>query len=417
MNTSHVDPADDVVALCRGLIRIDTTNTGEAESTVGEALAAEYVEAVLQEVGYDPQRFETVAGNRQGVHLRIPGTDPTRPALLLHGHLDVVPAEARDWSADPFGADVADGMIWGRGAVDMKDMDAMILAVARHWARTGYRPPRDIVLLFTPDEEAGGVHGAHWIVRHRPEFFAGVTEAVGEVGGFSLTAREDLRLYFIQVAEKGMAWLRLTAQGQAGHGSLVNTENAVTRLGEAVARLGGHEFAVQPTNTIDSLLVHLSDALGEDLSLNRPEELLSHLGPLAPIIGATLRNTANPTMLTAGYKANVIPGSASATVDGRFLPGHEAAFLQEVRSVVGDGIDVSEIAPRCCTRDDLRRPPRDCHVGGAARGRPPRPGDPLPDEWGHRREGFQPAGDPVLRLRPAAAAPGPRLRAVVPRGR
>ena len=343
MSESPVDPADDVVSLCRDLIRIDTTNTGEAETTVGEALAAEYVEAVLQEVGYDPQRFETVAGNRQGVHVRIPGTDPTRPALLLHGHLDVVPAQAADWTADPFAADIAEGMIWGRGAVDMKDMDAMILAVVRHWARIGYRPQRDIVVLFTPDEEAGGVHGAHWLVSHRPEFFAGVTEAVGEVGGFSLTAREDLRLYFIQVAEKGMAWLRLAAAGQAGHGSLINTENAVTMLGEAVGRLGRHEFALQPTATIDSLLVHLSDALGEDLSLDRPEELLDHLGPLAPIVGATLRNTANPTMLSAGYKANVIPGAASATVDGRFLPGHEEAFLREVRSVVGEGIEVSEI--------------------------------------------------------------------------
>lgn len=328
----------DVVDLCRNLIRIDTTNTGQPDTTVGEALAAEYVEAALQEVGYDPERFETTSANRQGVYLRIPGQDTSRPALLLHGHLDVVPAQAEDWQVDPFAADIGDGMIWGRGAVDMKDMDAMLLAVVRHWGRTGYRPPRDVVLLFTPDEEAGGLHGAHWLVDHKPHYFEGVTEAVGEVGGFSLQVHDDLRLYFIQVAEKGIAWLKLIADGRAGHGSLINNENAVTRLAQAVAAIGSHQFPLQPTATMDALLTHLTEAFGQEFTLDEPDRMLALLGPLAPLVAATLRNTANPTMLSAGYKTNVIPGHAQAGIDGRFLPGQREEFLQQLTTLVGPGV-------------------------------------------------------------------------------
>ncbi len=330
----------DVVDLCRDLIRIDTTNTGEAQTTVGEALAAEYVEAKLAEAGYDPLRYSTTAGNRQGVHLRIPGSDPGRPALLLHGHLDVVPAQAPQWRCDPFAAEVRDGMIWGRGAVDMKNMDAMILAVVRQWARTGYRPSRDVVVLFTPDEEAGGLQGSHWLVDHRPEFFDGVDEAIGEVGGFSLTVDEQHRLYFIQIAEKGIAWLRLTAEGRAGHGSMVNTDNAITRLAEALVALGSHPFPTHATPSSEALVAHLSDALGQRLDVDDPQHLLAQVGPLASMLAPAFRNTINPTMLQSGYKVNVIPGQASATLDGRFLPGHEESFFDEVRRIVGAGVDL-----------------------------------------------------------------------------
>ncbi len=335
---AELDPTADVVQLCRDLIRIDTTNTGHPDDTVGEALAAEYVEAVLREAGYEPERFQTSAPDRQGVHLRIPGTDPDRPALLLHGHLDVVAAQAADWTVDPFAAEIIDGMIWGRGAVDMKDMDAMILAVVRAWGRSGYRPPRDIVVLFLPDEEAGGRHGGHWLVDNRPDFFRGATEAVGEVGGFSLTVRADLRLYFIQVAEKGIAWMRLRSAGRAGHGSLINDDNAVTALARAVADLGSHRFPLTPVATTEAFLAHLGDALGEEFDLGDPERILAHLGPLAPIVAATFRHTANPTMLAGGYKVNVIPGEAEAHIDGRFLPGGEQEFLAEVDRVIGPGI-------------------------------------------------------------------------------
>ncbi len=331
--------AEDVVDLCRGLVRIDTTNTGDPDTTVGEALAAEFAQSALQEAGYEPERFETTHANRQGIHLRIPGTDPDRPALLLHGHLDVVPAHAADWRVDPFAAEIADGMLWGRGAVDMKDMVAMMLAVVRGWAGTGYRPPRDVVLLLTPDEEAGGVRGSHWLVDHRRHFFDGVAEAVGEVGGFSLTLARQ-RLYFMQVAEKGIAWLRLTARGRAGHGSMVNHDNAVTKLAGALMSLDRAPMPVRPTATMASFIEHLSEATGEHFDALEPAAVLARLGPLADMIAPGFRNTVNPTMLQAGYKTNVIPGAASAVVDGRFLPGMEEELLASVRSAVGPGIDV-----------------------------------------------------------------------------
>ena len=154
----------------------------------------------------------------------------------MHGHLDVVPAMAEHWKVDPFSGEIADGCVWGRGAVDMKDMDAMILAVVRDRMRTGRRPSRDIVLAFLADEEAGGRFGAHWLVDHHPGLFDGCTEAIGEVGGFSLTVSDDLRLYLIETAEKGIAWMKLTATGRAGHGSMINHDNAVTELCEAVAQ-------------------------------------------------------------------------------------------------------------------------------------------------------------------------------------
>ena len=327
----------EVVDLARDLLRLDTSNYGDGTGP-GEAEAAEYVQARLAEVGLDAERFVTTGGRREGVVVRIPGRDRTRGALLLHGHLDVVPARGEDWSVPPFAGEVVDDLLWGRGAVDMKDADAMMLAVVRAWARDGVQPDRDVVLLFLPDEEAGGVHGSHWLVEHRPDIFEGVTEAVGEVGGFSLTVRDDLRLYLVQTAEKGINWMRLRAAGRAGHGSMLNDDNAVTALCEAVARVGQHRFPLVITPTVRDFVAALGEALGVELSTDDEEALLAQLGPLAGLVGATLRNTANPTMLEAGYKVNVIPGEASAHVDGRFLPGQEQEFLAELDRVIGEKV-------------------------------------------------------------------------------
>ena len=328
---------DDVVAICRDLIRIDTTNTGEPDGTVGEALAAEYVEGVLRAAGFEAERFTTAQPHRQGVVARIAGRDPQRGALLLHGHLDVVPAIAGDWSVDPFAAEVRDGMIWGRGAVDMKDMDAMILAVLRQWGRNGRRPDRDLVVLFTPDEEAGGRQGAHWLVDHRPELFRGVTEAVGEVGGFSLTAG-GRRLYLIQVAEKGLMWLRLRAEGPPGHGSLLHRHNAVTAVAEAVARIGRYRFPPSVHTSVAELIDTLSEATGQPLDPADAEQLEAAIGPLARLITASVHHTANPTMLRAGYKVNVLPESATAHIDGRYLPGGRADFLAQIDALLPPGV-------------------------------------------------------------------------------
>lgn len=330
----------DVVRLVQELIRIDTSNWGDTHETVGEAEAADYCCQRLREVGLEPEVIITTSDARRAVALRIPGTDPEAPALLLHGHLDVVPAIAADWTHPPFAAEIADDYIWGRGAVDMKDMVGMILAVLRHWARTGTQPRRDIIVILFPDEENGSVHGAHWLVQHRPDLFAGATEAVGEVGGFSITVRDDLRLYPIQTAEKGIRWMRLRANGRAGHGSMIHDDNAVTSLCKAVTRVADYSWPARRTPTVDRFLAELSEAFGVDLFGADNEQALAALGTLGSLVGATMQNTANPTMLSAGYKHNVIPGHAEAAIDGRVVPGFENEFEETIRAIVGEGIDI-----------------------------------------------------------------------------
>ncbi|HEX6339232.1 MAG TPA: M20/M25/M40 family metallo-hydrolase [Jiangellaceae bacterium] len=330
-------PDREVVDLCRELIRIDTSNYGD-DSGPGERKAAEYVAEQLAEVGLEPALYEAAPG-RTSVVVRLEGSDPARTdALLIHGHLDVVPADAADWTHDPFSAELADGCIWGRGAVDMKDMDAMILSVIRDRVRSGRVPARPMVLAFLADEEAGGILGAHWLVDHHPELFDGCTEAIGEVGGFSLSVRDDLRLYLIETAQKGIEWMRLTVTGTAGHGSMVNDDNAVTELSEAVARLGRYDWPLRITPTVRAFLDGASEAFGVTLDPEDPEQLVATLGPVAKIIGATLRNTTNPTMLKAGYKHNVIPGKAEAYVDGRMLPGHVEEFHTTVDKLLGPNV-------------------------------------------------------------------------------
>ena len=338
------DPADEVVGLVSALIRFDTSNTGELETTKGEAECAQWVAEQLREVGYSPEYLESGAPGRGNVFARLPGADPTRGALLIHGHLDVVPAEAADWSVHPFSGAISDGYVWGRGAVDMKDMCGMMLAVARHFKRAGIVPPRDLVFAFVADEESGGKYGAQWLVRNRPDLFAGVSEAVGEVGGFSVTLpRRDggeRRLYLIETAEKGLLWMRLTARGRAGHGSMIHDDNAVTAIAAAVARIGRHKFPVVLTESVAAFLVAVAEETGYSFDIDSPdlEGAIAKLGPIARLVGATLRDTANPTMLKAGYKANVIPATAEAVIDCRVLPGRQAAFEREIDELIGPGI-------------------------------------------------------------------------------
>src|SRR4051794_38077569 len=335
--------ADEVVAICRDLLRIDTTNTGDPRTTVGERAAAEYVAAKLADVGVEADLYEA-APQRASLVARIPGADRTRGALLVHGHLDVVPADAAEWSVPPFAGEERDGYLWGRGAIDMKDFDAMVLAVVRQWRRTGVVPPRDIVLCFLADEEAGMEYGSQFLAREHPALFEGCTEAVGEVGGFSYTVNDDLRLYLVETAEKGLDWLRLHARGRPGHGSFVHDDNAVTALAEAVARVGRHRFPMVVTPTVRGFLDQVSEALGIDLDPDEPELAIAKLGPIANLIGATVRNTANPTRLEAGYKDNVIPGKASATIDCRTLPGQAEIFLEQLRGVIGPDIEIEHIS-------------------------------------------------------------------------
>jgi acetylornithine deacetylase/succinyl-diaminopimelate desuccinylase-like protein len=331
--------ATEVVGICRDLLRIDTTNTGDQRTTVGERVAAEYVAEKLGEVGVSTEIYES-APKRANLVARIPGADRSRGALLMHGHLDVVPADASEWSVPPFGGEIKDGYLWGRGAIDMKDFDAMMLAVVRDWKRTGYVPPRDVVICYTADEEAGMEYGSQWLVQNHPDLFEGCTEAIGEVGGYSYQVSDDLRLYLVQTAEKGLDWLQLHATGRPGHGSFVHDDNAVTALAEAVAAVGRHRFPVVVTPTVRRFLQEVGDALGIEIDPDDPEIAIAKLGPIANLIGATIRNTANPTRLEAGYKDNVIPGRATATIDCRLLPGQEDNFLKELRELVGPDIEI-----------------------------------------------------------------------------
>jgi acetylornithine deacetylase/succinyl-diaminopimelate desuccinylase-like protein len=340
--TSSIEAEDEVLELAAELIRIDTTNTGDPATVVGEREAAEYVAAKLTEVGYEIEMVESGAPRRDNVFARLAGADPSRGALLVHGHLDVVPAEASEWSVHPFSGAVRDGYLWGRGAVDMKNMVGMILAVARRFKRDGVVPPRDIVFAFLADEEAGGKFGSQWLVDNRPDLFVGCTEAIGEVGGFSLTMTdrqgEPARLYLIETAEKGIAWMRLRAKGRPGHGSFLHEDNAVTALAGAVARLGNHRFPVVLTESVQQFLDTVTEVTGMEFNTDDLEGALAKLGPLSRIIGATVRDTANPTMLNAGYKANVIPSTAEAVVDCRVLPGRQEAFEREVDELLGPDV-------------------------------------------------------------------------------
>jgi len=331
----------EVVTICQDLIRIPSVNFGEGKGD--EKAVAEYIVASLAEVGIASEIFES-APNRCNVIARLPGSDSSRPGLVLHGHIDVVPANAADWSVDPFAAEIRDGMIWGRGAVDMKNMDAMILAIVRKWARTGYKPPRDIVLAFFADEEAGMTFGSRWMAAQHPEVFVGCSEAISEVGGFSVTVADGKRLYFVEAAQKGIHWMKLTAQGRAGHGSMMNDENAITSLAEAVAKIGRYEWPQRYTKTVKILFSKIAQATGKKYDESDLRPLLSEIGPTARMIGATLQNTANPTMLEAGYKANVIPGSASAVIDGRFLPGYEDELNKTIKEIIGPDISVETIS-------------------------------------------------------------------------
>ena len=341
MTTStHTELELDTIRMCQELIRIPSVNFGDGKGD--EKDVANYVVKQLADVNIESTIYESAPG-RCNVIARIKGSNPNRPGLVVHGHLDVVPANAADWSVDPFSAELKDGYIWGRGAVDMKNMDAMILATVRSWARTGYVPERDIVLAFFADEEAGSIYGSHYMVKNHPEVFAGCTEAVSEVGGFSVTVAGGKRLYLIETAEKGIHWMKLTAHGRAGHGSVMNDENALTRLTEAVAKIGNYTWPQRYSKTVKAFFKRVADETGKPYDEKDLQPLLEEVGFAARMIGATLQNTANPTMLEAGYKANVIPGSASAVIDGRFIPGFEDELNSTIKSLIGEHITVETI--------------------------------------------------------------------------
>jgi len=337
---------DEAVRITRDLIRIDSSNFGGHDPATwgpGERAAAEYVVSQLEEVGLAPEIIESAPG-RSNVVVRLAGEDRERGGLVIHGHLDVVPANAEDWSVDPFAAEVIDGVLYGRGAVDMKDMDGMILAVVRHLARTGQKPPRDLVIIMFADEEAGGTYGSRWMIEHRPDVFEGCTEAISEVGGYSITLPRkeggDVRAYLLQTAEKGYAWLRLKATGRAGHGSVPNDENAIVRLSRAIAAIDAHQFPREYVASVRTLFDSVTDITGTEWSEDDVESFLPLLGGARQFVAGTLADSANVTTFHAGYKGNVIPQTAEAELDCRFLPGHQEDLLALIDELAGEHVEL-----------------------------------------------------------------------------
>ena len=326
--------------IARDLIRIDTSNRGEGDANP-ERPAADYVSAYLRELGLDPVTIESAPG-RASVVARVAGREPELPVLVLHGHLDVGPADPENWTVDPFAGVVKDGLLWGRGAVDMKDMDAMILTAIAELLRAGERPRRDVILAFFADEENGGVYGSHYLVEHHPDLFAGAGSAISEVGGYSIEIAGQ-RAYLVQTGEKALDWIRLRARGTAAHGSRVWHDNAVTKLATAVAALGNHEWPIALCDTTRELIDEIAALVGEDPTQINPEEMVLSLGKGAGLIQASLRNTSNPTVLTAGYKHNVIPDTAEALVDVRTLPAERDDVLAKIRELVGPDIEIETV--------------------------------------------------------------------------
>lgn len=329
--------ASNVVEICRDLIKIDTRNWGLGEAS-GEKQAAEYVFNKLTQLGLKPQLVGPDA-KRQSVLCEIPGRN-RQEKILLHAHLDVVPFDATDWTFDPLAAHVHQDVIYGRGAVDMKNGIAMILATLEDLCSDNFEPENSIMLAFFADEEAGGILGSHWVVDNHRDFFANTKYAIGEVGGFSSTLANGVRMYLIETAQKGIAWMRLNAKGTAGHGSMINSDNAITEVVKAVERIANHKFPLTLHESVKTLLEEGAKAANTKFDPADPEKTAELFGSLAKIIKATLRDTANPTMLSGGYKSNVIPPVASATIDGRFLPGHQDDFLRTIKQLAGEKIDI-----------------------------------------------------------------------------
>ena len=330
----------ETASIARDLIRFDTSNRGEGDANP-ESDAAAYVSRYLEQLGLAPVTIESAPG-RASVIARVAGADASLPALVLHGHLDVVPADPTNWSVDPFAGVVKDGMLWGRGAVDMKDMCAMMLTAVAELLRAGEQPRREVILAFFADEENGGVFGAHYLVTHHPELFEGAATAISEVGGYSIELNGS-RAYLIQTGEKALDWIKLRARGTAAHGSRVWRDNAVTRLAEAIAALGRHEWPLALCDTTSELIAEIAKIYGEDPETVDAEQLILRTGKAGGFIQASLRNTSNPTVLRAGYKHNVIPDTAEALVDVRSLPADQPGILAEIQRIVGDDIEIETV--------------------------------------------------------------------------
>lgn len=332
----------EAVAITADLVSIDSTNTGDpATIGDGETRVCRRIAEYLDEVGISSELVESVPG-RGSLFARIEGADPEAGGLVVHGHVDVVPAVAEDWTVPPFAGEIRDGWLYGRGTVDMKNMIGMMLAVVRHYRREGIVPRRPLLLAFFADEEAAGIMGAKWVVRERPEIFDGMTQALSEVGGWSVPV-DGRRLYPIAVAEKGVAWATVTAHGTAAHASRPTGDNAVAAIAGAVHRVADLDFPVQPTEANTALAAAVGRLAGGSGEVAELPDRLGVLGHFGPLVSASLSHTASPTVLSAGYKTNVIPTEARAEIDCRVLPGGEDTFRAEIEQELGPDVTVEWI--------------------------------------------------------------------------
>jgi acetylornithine deacetylase/succinyl-diaminopimelate desuccinylase-like protein len=351
-----VRAGDELVETLRALIRIPSVNPPPVHAPDGELRAARWIAQSLGDVGVPSEVHEPFPG-RGSVTARLRGDGTGGEPLLLLSHLDVVPAPPDEWTHDPFAADVVDGQVWGRGAVDMKHMVAMSVAVIGLLARLGRPLRRDVIFAAVADEEAGGEHGARGLVERRPELFHDASgrpaaAALNEVGGYSMTLG-GRRFYTIQVAEKGIVWTRLRTTGTPGHGSMPHEANAAIRLARATALIAA-EQAKRPARVIGvvgDFLRALDLAEVADLAETDPTGAGAALeaGVADPVlrrsIDAMLRDTVTPTVLRAGKKVNVIPGAGEAEVDVRTLPGtDQAALLSQLQALVGDDAVIEAVA-------------------------------------------------------------------------
>lgn len=354
---------DRLVETTRDLIRIPSINPPPAEATDGELLAARHIADLLVDAGLRPEILEPVAG-RGSVHARLRGDGTGGEPFLLLSHLDVVPAPAERWTHDPFSADLADGYIYGRGAVDMKGMVALELGVVRlltDAARAAGRDPasdpipglrRDVLFTCTADEEAGAVAGARWIADNRPDWLH-AAGAVNECGGVATTVA-GRRLYPIQVAEKGYAAYRIGVRGTWGHGSMPRDDNAVVLAAEVIRRLATpgpvrvtpvmSRFLEQAASALPPPVASILRGLASDSPERAEASLAASCEPMyARALRALVRDTISPDVVHAGVKYNVIPGDAEIVVDCRILPGTTES---DIRAMLLDRLG-ADLAAAC----------------------------------------------------------------------
>ena len=337
------------------MIRFDTSNFGNGESR-GETSLAEEIARILREAGYEPEIYAREA-DRASTVVRVRGIDASLPGLLVHGHIDVVPAEPEQWTVPPFEGRIEDGYVYGRGAADMKDMVAMMLVTLIEWAQQGIRPQRDVLFLFVADEEDTGAWGAGWLVDTHPEIFTGIGASIGESGGTAtaLAAADgsSRTLYPIAVAERGTLHMRLRANGLSGHGSRPTPDSAVTKLLGAAYRINSYNWPLELGETVHEYISSVNEALGYDVDLTTEagtHQAIKNMGEAGEVAKVTIRCSATTTVLTAGYKVNVIPGSAEAEVDVRCLPGTYDSTLATVAELIGPDVSYTLTDPGAPTK-------------------------------------------------------------------